>query len=123
MKKEVQEVVGFHFQVIPLQEAKSLAISGNGNYSDLKAKILEQIPNLKEDESFAFGLPKGEVSEAQRRAICMTITSTLKKAKLPWRLTYSGVKRLFLCIPLTTPRNYKDYKSVKSNTPPPPTNN
>lgn len=99
MKNKPQEVIGFDFQIIPLQQAQAMAMAGDGNYAELKAKLLEELPNLKPDESFAFGLPKGEVDEKQRRTICTTLNSTLKKAKLPWRFTYSGVKRLFVCVP------------------------
>lgn len=99
MKKEPKEIIGFHFQVIPLEEARAMAIAGTGNYADLKATLLNKIPTLQHDEAFAFGLPKGEVPEDQRRGICMALNAALRKAAMPWRTTYSGVKQLFILIP------------------------
>lgn len=116
MKTNPKEVIGFSFQVIPMEEAKSMAIAGNGNYAELKAKILEQIPQLKENESFAFGLPKGEVAEDQRRGIIMAVNSAIKKAKLQYRFTYSSAKRLFVCVPPSTPRNYKEDRIPRAQT-------
>ncbi len=116
MKTNGKEIVGFSFQIIPLEEAKQAAIAGSGNYAELKSKLLEVIPTLKENESFAFGLPKGEVPEDQRRGIVTALSSTLKKAKHPWRVTYSGVKRLFICIPSSMPRTYiKQTNGSKDN--------
>ncbi len=99
--KQDKEVIGFAFQVIPRNEATALAAAGMGNYSDLKAKLLEEIPNLNPDEAFAFGLPKGEITEKQRRGICMALNATLRKTGTPWKVTYSGTRRLFIVYPLS----------------------
>lgn len=112
--KPQKEVVAFHFQEIPLDEAVNAVIAGDGNYAVVKAKLLEALPNLPEGKAFAFGLPNGkEVEEDKRRGICMALNGTLKKAKLPWRVTYSGVKKLFVCVPPTTPRNYNEKPDEK----------
>lgn len=113
--KHQKEIVGFNFQVIPLEEAQALAAAGTGNYADLKAHILQQIPKLQPDEAFAFGMPKGEVPEDQRRGICMAINSTLKKAKHAWRVTYSGSEKVFILCPYVV-RAYR-----KNGVEPPPT--
>lgn len=107
-KTPQDEVVGFHFQEIPLDEAVNAVIAGDGNYAVVKAKLLEALPSLPEGKAFAFGLPNGkEVEEKKRRGICMALNVTLKRAKLPWRVTYSGVKKLFVCVPPSTPRTYR----------------
>lgn len=115
MKNE-KDVVGFHFQEIPLEEAVNAVIAGDGNYAVVKAKLLEALPHLTEGRAFAFGLPNGkEVEEDSRRGICLALNSTLKKARLPWRVTYSGVKKLFVCVPSSTPKTYsKVEKEVPS---------
>lgn len=103
-----KEIVGFHFQEIPLDEAVNAVIAGDGNYAVLKSKLLEALPLLPEGKAFAFGLPNGkEVDEDQRRGVCMTLNKTLRKVKLPWRVTYSGIKKLFVCVPASTPKTYK----------------
>lgn len=101
MKKPVADVVGFDFQVIPLEDAKRLVLSGDGNYSELRSKVLEEIPKLKPEEAFSFGLPnrQTELDEKVRRGICMTINSTLRKVGLDWKATYSSGKKLFLVVP------------------------
>src|SRR5436190_1778679 len=102
-----KQIVGVHFQEIPLDEAINAVIAGDGNYAVVKSKLLEALPHLPVGKAFAFGLPNGkEVVEEHRRGICMALNMTLKKAKLPWRVTYSGVKKLFVCVPSSTPRTY-----------------
>lgn len=97
-----REVLGFEFQEIPLEEAMNVVIAGDGSYADIKQTLLEKLPALPKDKAFAFGLPGGkEVPEDQRRGLCMTINKTLRKAKIGWRITYSGMKKLFICIPQT----------------------
>lgn len=108
MKTKKQEVVGFSFQAIPLHVAQSMATAGNGKYSDLIAKLLEVLPDLKPDEGYAFGLPKGEVKEEDRHRICFVLNSRLRQSRVFWRITYSGNKRLFVCIPRK--RTYKKHK-------------
>lgn len=116
--KSQKEIVGFHFQEIPLEEAVNAVIAGDGNYAVVKAKLLEALPLLPVGKAFAFGLPNGkEVEEDQRRGVCMALNMTLKKAKLPWRVTYSGIKKLFVCVPPATPRNYKSKESINGYTP------
>lgn len=105
---EAPSVVNFEFEEIPLDEAVNAVIAGAGNYAYIKAKLLEALPHLPEGKAFAFGSPGGqEVDEDQRRGICIAVNSTLKKAKLSWRVTYSGLKKLFVCVPSSTPRTYK----------------
>src|SRR5690349_11077691 len=95
-KKEI----GFHFQEIPLEEAVNAVIAGQGNYAELKAKLLDALPKLPPGKAFAFGLPGGdELDEEQRAPICMTLNSTLKKTNSPWRVSYSSVKKLFIVVP------------------------
>jgi hypothetical protein len=114
-----KEIVGFNFTTIPLAEAKALAMAGMGNYADLKAKLLQTLPELNPNEAFAFGLPKGEVPEEQRRGICMALNMTLKKAGHQWRVTYSGSKKLFICYPWE-PRVYTKKRGFHSPQQQPP---
>lgn len=101
MKNE-KEVEGFHFQEIPREEAVNAVIAGDGNYSAIKEKLLETLPSLPPEKAFAFGLPNGkEVPEESRRGLCMSVNATLKKATVPWRVTYSSSKKLFICVPLS----------------------
>lgn len=117
MKKAPGEVVGFTFQEIPLEEALNVVLAGDGSYGDLKQMLLEKLPTLAPDKAFAFGLPDGkEVPEDQRRGICVAINSTLKKARMPWKITYSGTKKLFICVP----RVLKIAASAKLGKPPHP---
>jgi len=105
-------VVNFDFAEIPLEEAVNAVIAGDGNYALIKAKLLEALPHLPEGKAFAFGSPDGqELEEDQRRGICLAVNATLKKAKLPWRTTYSGVKKLFVCVPSSTPKTYQKKES------------
>lgn len=117
MKKEKQkEVVGFDFQIIPLAEAQPLVLAGDGNYAELKAKILETLPSLQEDQAFTFGLPSknGEVPEDQRRGICMALNHTLTRAGYNHYVTYTSIKKLFLVMPKNSKKslslNGSDYK-------------
>lgn len=113
-------IVSFHFQQIPLEEAINAVMAGDGNYAVLKAKLLDVLPSLPEGKAFAFGLPEGkEIEEDQRRGICMALNKTLHKAKVPWRVTYSSFKKLFVCVPESTSRTYKS-KSGKDESSSPP---
>lgn len=94
------DVIQFSYQEVPLEEAVNAVMAGDGNYSGIKATLLEALPNLPEGKAFAFGLPNGkEVAEKERRGICMALNSTLRKASLPWCVKYSGIKKLFICVP------------------------
>lgn len=100
MRPKPKEVVGFHFQEINLEEAQNLVIAGDGNYADIKAMLLEKLPALAGDKALAFGLPNGkEVPEDQRRGITMALNMALRKGGINWRVTYSGTRKVFLCIP------------------------
>lgn len=95
-------VVGFNFQVIPLQSAVNLVLAGDGNYSELKATLLEKLPSLKDNEAFTFGLPdKTEVDEDTRRGICLALNHTMKRAGYNWRVTYASSSHLFVVVPST----------------------
>lgn len=108
-----KEVVGFHYQEIPLEEAVNAVIAGDGSYAAVKSELLEALPKLTEGKAFAFGLPDGkEVLEEQRRGLVLALNLTLKKAKLPWRVTYSGVRKLFICVPKATPRTNTKLLSI-----------
>jgi len=97
------KTVGFHFQVIPLQSAINLVLAGDGNYSDIKAALLEKLPALKDDEAFTFGLPdKKEIDEDTRRGICLALNSTMKRAGYNWRVAYSSSNHLFVVVPTGT---------------------
>lgn len=109
-----KKILGFHFQEIPLEEAKNAVLAGDGDYGEVKAMLLQKVPELelrnaalapKDRLTFAFGLPKGEVPEDQRRGICMAINKMLKKAGHQWKITYSSTKSLFISIP-TIRRTY-----------------
>ena len=113
MPESTPDIVGFSFQEIPLDEALNVVLAGDGNYSELKQTLLEKLPQLSPDKAFAFGLPNGkEVPEDNRRGLCMAINATLKRAKLNWRITYSGTKKIFVCVPRTSQK----MQSQKSET-------
>lgn len=96
------KTVAFEFQEIPLKEALNVVLAGNGNYADIKTELLEKLPTLAPDRAFAFGLGNGtEVPEDERRGLCTAVNITLHKAKVGWRVTYSGRKRMFICVPQT----------------------
>lgn len=95
-----QKNEAFHYTEIPLEDARNAVLAGYGNYSEIKAALLEKLPKLSPDKAFAFGLPNGrEVAERARRSICWACNSALKKAGIRWKVTYSGTKKLFVCIP------------------------
>jgi len=98
--KQGKEIVGFDFQVIPLNDAVNMVMAGDGNYSELKAKLLDTLPTLEAEQAFTFGLPNGkEVPEDQRRGICTALNICMRKAGHAWRATYSSSKRLFVVVP------------------------
>lgn len=98
--KKSKEIVGFDFQVIPLKDAINMVVAGDGNYGELKAKLLDTLPTLESEQAFSFGLPNGkEVPEDQRRGICTALNVCMRKAGHAWRTTYSSSKRLFVVVP------------------------
>lgn len=94
---------GFVFQAIPLDEAKRIANAGSGIYSEIKEVVLRHFEEQNGNgtgEAFAFGLPNGkEVPEKDRKNICMSVTHSLHKAGLSWKVIYSGSRKLFVCVP------------------------
>ncbi len=105
-----KEVVGFEFTEIPLTEAVNAVMAGSGLYSDLKENLLQKLPQLASDKAFAFGLPNGqEVPKDERRGICLAVNAALTKAKLNWKITYSGSRKVFICVPKIN--NQKKYPS------------
>ena len=117
-----EKVKGFEFNEILLEDARRAVIIGDGNYSDVKAFVLESLPKLNEanqglppgeQKTLSFGLPGGkEPTEDQRRGICMALTITCKHAGLPWRVTYSGTFKRFLFVPREFKRTYQPRKVV-----------
>jgi hypothetical protein len=104
--KEISRTFGF--QEIPLDEAVDAVIAGDGNYAVIKAKLLEALPALADGKAFAFGLPDGkEVPEdlSKGAELCMRTdySAHLKKAKIGWRVTYSSLRKLFICVPTKKP--------------------
>lgn len=107
MKKNKKEIVGFEFQEIPLEEARNVVLAGDGNYSEVKERILTMLPEIEarnarggEQKAFAFGLGRGEeIQEDQRRGLCVAVNKALKKGKIDWHVTYSGSRKLFICVP------------------------
>ncbi len=92
--------VGFDFEEVDLTEAQNVVRAGVGNYASLKAVLLEKLPQLAPDKALAFGLPDHkEVDEKSRRGICTAVNAVLKKSALGWRVTYSSLKNLFVCVP------------------------
>lgn len=101
MKKET---VGFQFQTISLDDARSMALVGGGAYADLKEEALARIKTQQPNESFAFGLPKGaKIDPKENKNIKISLNMTLQKAGLPWRVIYLESKKLFACIPAAAP--------------------
>jgi hypothetical protein len=104
------DIIGFDFKEVPLEEAQAFSMAGSGNYSDVKAFLLERIPKLAPDKALSFGLPNGkEIEESVRRGICMAVNATLRNSGLDWRITYSSVKKLFICIP-----SFRKYRKLNS---------
>ena len=100
MKKEQEDEIGFEWQEISLEEARNSVLAGDGNYASVKQKLLDKLPALDGDKTIAFGLPGNkELDEKTRRGICVVLSNTLKKANLPWKVTYSGTQKLFICVP------------------------
>jgi hypothetical protein len=95
-----KEIVGFHFQEIPLEEARRIVVIGEGAYSEIKSHLLDKLPSLAPDVAFCFGMPGNkETPEDQRRGICQNVNMTLKHAGLNWKVTYSSARKLFICLP------------------------
>lgn len=100
MKKSPEDKIGFNWTEISLDTARNAVLAGDGNYSDVKQNLLDKLPTLQPDKTVAFGLPKGkEVPEDQRRGLCAALNLTLSHANLPWKVTYSGTQKLFICVP------------------------
>lgn len=98
--KKEQKNIAFEFQEIDLAEAQDAVIAGDGNYAGVKVVILEMVRKLAPGKALAFGLPSGkEVDEESRRGICAAVNKTLKHGGLAWRVTYSGMKKLFILLP------------------------
>lgn len=110
-------IVGFNFAEIPLEEAENVVAAGEGKYSSLVVMLSQKLPEiemnnmnvpLKDRKGFAFGLPNGkEVDEKERRGLCHTINLRLNRQGIGWKITYSGNKKLFICVPSKpkTPRS------------------
>jgi len=106
-KTKMPKEIAFEFQEIPLHEAINAVIAGDGNYTEVKERLLTILPEIErrnqeggDRKAFAFGLPNGkEVPEDQRRGLCMAINATLRKATVGWHLTYSSNRKLFICVP------------------------
>lgn len=106
--KEPKEL-GFSFVDIGLVEAQNVIAAGDGKYSDLLIMLTETLPAIEqrnadlpssERKGFAFGLPNGnEVDEKDRRGICHVVNLRLNRAGIAWRISYSGTKKLFICVP------------------------
>ena len=93
-------VTGFNFQTIPLEEARSAVLAGSGKYSELKEILINKLPTLAPNEAFTFGLPNGAaLSDLDRKGISMALASTLRKAGIDWKITYSESKKVFICVP------------------------
>lgn len=104
-----KDTIGFDFTEIPLEEAQSVVTAGDGKYSDLVIMLSKKLPELemnnmnippKDRKGFAFGLPSGkELDEKERRGLCHTVNLRMNRQGVGWRVTYSGNKKLFICIP------------------------
>lgn len=104
--------IGFEFSEIPLEEAINAALAGNGKYAELKEFLINKLPNLPHDKAFAFGLPGGkDMPDTERKGVSMALASTLKKANIPWRVSYSPAKKLFICVPRNIPKRSAPHPS------------
>lgn len=103
MGKHVEKtIVGFEIALISLQDAKNMAISGSGNYSEIKAELLALIPKLQPEQSFVFGLPKGKngkLSDKEIKDVRMSINKSFKTAEIPWKVIYSKSEKKFVGTP------------------------
>jgi hypothetical protein len=115
--KQKETITGFDFQVIPINEARRMALAGSGNYSDLKEMLLEKLETLNADQAFVFGLRGGkDVPMDHRRPICMVLNGCLRKAKIDWRITYNGPKKLFIAVPPKVPQKTVRLKTLFKQT-------
>lgn len=112
-KKE--DSLAFAYQEIPLEQIKNAILAGDGHYADVKAALLEKLPNLQPDNTFAFGLPnKKEVPEESQHAICIALNQMLAKTDLLWKVKYAKSLKLFVCIPRMTRGSNKNTKKVSA---------
>lgn len=107
-----ERVAGFDFQEVPLEEAQIMVRAGCGNYAEIKSMLLEKLPRL-EGKAFAFGLPNGkELEQKMWHSICVSINLCLRKSGVEWKVYYSTLKKLFICVP-GKPITYKKSASPK----------
>jgi hypothetical protein len=97
------EYIEFDFQVMPLNEAVRLTAAGGGKYEAVAVRLIEQIPSLLKSDppaTLAFGLPGGkELGESERRGVSTSLSASLRKAGLLFRVTYSSSRKVFLAVP------------------------
>jgi hypothetical protein len=93
-------LLDFDIQTIPLADAVKLVAAGGGKYGTLAHQIIERFATRKSDETFAFGVPGGqELPERLRRGVSTSLTTALKRAGIPWKVTYSGERKIFIVVP------------------------
>lgn len=118
MKEKIQ---GFHFQEISLEEAQHAILVGSGNYASIKSALLSALSELdkknegkllEERKSLVFGMPKKGMEKKDRVAICFVINRTLRASGLLWRVSYSSLKNLFICIPIDAEPMKRKYRKA-----------
>lgn len=94
------ETIEFEIGEISFQEAERLGAAGGGKYGALAEQLLQrlQAPNLQTLP--VFSLPKGgELPERERRALCWSLNSAFRRARLPYRTSYSSERKIFFVVP------------------------
>lgn len=105
--------LGFEFEEVPLQEAQNVVTAGSGKYSALVVILSKKLMELdikqaslppSERKTFAFGLPGNkELEEKSRDSLAGTVTKTLVKLGLAWKIRYSPSMKQFVCVPVVGP--------------------
>ena len=103
-KSQAPEFVDFEFQPIALVDAIRLVAAGGGKYGELGSKLINLLQARKPDQSYVFNLSSGkELPDPVRRGICTSVTSSLKRAGIAFRVTYSSEQKKFVAVPRLKP--------------------
>lgn len=98
--KKQPKAVDFEFRIGPMEEALQLSSAGGAKYEGLAMKLITELPELVSNgQTIFFKYPGKEMAENERRGVCISLTSALKRAGLPYRITYSTSTEQFLAVP------------------------
>lgn len=106
----------FNFQAlvateISIDDALALAPRNDSKYRLLVASIADQLEKISPGKTIRYDLPASgnghhaEVPESTRRGICQSVNRALRRRSINFRLTYSGVNKCFVAVPLSGKRS------------------